>query len=144
VAAAHQDHSRRRRDCVEIVSKRQALFGELRFVPVAVRQHDLVLRASGHARGDGLEHVFQGPGPRQIHAGPTPRAVKMVVHQSRNHSRAVEIDVTSVPGGTSTNVGRWTDRRDPAASDRDGLCNGRRLIDGDDVAVVKNQVGWRR
>ena len=57
MTAADQDHGVVRRDGVEILAKRQALFRELRLVPVAVADEEVAGRALRDSRGDRLSDV---------------------------------------------------------------------------------------
>ena len=92
MAAADEDDGIVRRDRIEILAIRQAMFRELRFVPVAVADDDVAGTARLDARGDGREHVGDRSRTRQIDAGSAAGIVKMPVGEPGNHGLAVQID----------------------------------------------------
>ena len=91
-----QEHRRVRRDGVEFVDRRQALFGELMLGEAADHAHPLRRRRDrdlplqhGHGVGERAHAV-----PAQLHVEVEAAAddVEMVVDQAGQHAPALEID----------------------------------------------------
>ena len=57
VTAPDDDHRMIRRNRVEVARQQQALLGELRLVPVGVRDHDSSGCGRAHRRRDGRQHL---------------------------------------------------------------------------------------
>ena len=92
VSAPDQDHRIVWRHLVEIVTQGEALFLQLRLVPVAVGKNHVAGLRLPDARVDGRRHVSQRACPRQIDAGTATCAMQVVVHQPRDDGVALQID----------------------------------------------------
>ena len=97
-----------------------------------------------HARLQGGIDVGHRSRARQIDAGTAAGAVKMVVHQARDHRVALEIDHPRRRPGDRLHLIVVADRHDAIADDRDGFVNGEAAIDGDDLAVEEDEIRRRR
>ena len=157
VTAPDDDHRMVQRNGVEVAPQRQALLGELRLVPVGVRDHDSTGCGFAHRPCDGRQHLGERARAGQVQPHPTPprpapplaerkwlsASPGTTVRPPRSITRVAAVSCTrtsvSVPLRPGSGRRRW---RPPA--------RGCGVIHGDDVAVDENlrptprRVGRRR
>ena len=92
VTAPDDDHRMVRRHGVEVAPQRQALLGELRLVPVGVREHDSAGCGLAHRRRDGRQHPGERARAGQVHPRAAAGRVEVVVGQPRHHRAPAEVD----------------------------------------------------
>ena len=97
VTAPDDDHRMVQRNGVEVAPQRQALLGELRLVPVGVRDHDSTGCGFAHRPCDGRQHLGERARAGQVQPRPAPprpaaRRAEVVVGQPRHDRAPAEVD----------------------------------------------------
>ena len=125
VSAAHDDDRVDGRHGVEIAAVRQAVFLELRLVPVAVGGDHLAGTGLLDARGDRRQQVVHRPDAGEIDAGAAARVVQVIVRKAGNDGLAAQVDRRRRRAGQFPDRCISADGGEPPARDRDGLARSR-------------------
>ena len=91
MASSNDDHGIVGGDLIQIAAKRNALLLDLRFVPVAVCDDEIVGLALFDPRGDSGQQFVHGANARQIDARTTASVVQVAVLESGNNRAACAI-----------------------------------------------------
>ena len=127
---------------VQIASQGQALFLQLRLMPVRVGHHQLPRPGLPDPESNGLQQLLEVSRPGEIHTRATPDRVQMVVGQPGNNRFTAQIYSPRVGAGQSFNVLVRTQIHDSSIRNRQCLLIGESLIDGNDLAVEQNGFSW--
>lgn len=112
-----------------------------------MRQPPTGRRRLGNALADQLLHVVNGAGIQKLYGRPVQgrhRHVEMSINQARHYSASVEINDLGIGTGLLEYSCIITHCNKSITADSHSLCGGEVLVDRDDLAVVKDEIGGLR
>ena len=122
---------------------REAVFRELRLVPVAVGGDDLAGPEPFDACGDRRQQFIHGPDAGEVDARAAARVVEVIVGEAWDDGLTAQIDRRRRRAGQSLDRRIGADGGEPSAADCNSLSNRELRVDRDDVTVDENRVGRR-
>ena len=148
VVEMQQEDRRVRRQCVDLLQRRQPLLRELMLGEAAHDPDPLRRRRACDLRLQHRHRVGEAAHavPAQLHVEVEPAAddVQVIVDQARQHAPPAEVDLRAVGAGLRQHLPLVTDRREAALGDRDRGHLGQSGIKSREASVEEDSLGWHR